>query len=124
VIPALPLNAGEHAALKYLQQCLLLGMVTLLASCAWVKPTGAGAQVGHLTADQVGNCRKAGTTHVSVLDNIGVVKRGSARVEDELATLAANSAAQLGGNTVVPISEVEDGNQTFAVYQCEPDDLP
>lgn len=110
--------------LKPFMTCLLAGVVMLLTSCAWVKPTDAGAQVKHLTADQVGNCRKAGTTHVAVLDKVGVVKRGSTRVEDELATLAANSAAQLGGNAVVPVSGIEDGNQTFAVYHCEPADLP
>lgn len=110
------MNASLH--------CLLLGAVLLLSSCAWVKPTEGGAQVRQLTADQVQNCREAGTTHVSVLNKIGVVKRGDRRVADELVTLAGNSAAQLGGNVIVPISDIEDGNQTFSVYECNPEELP
>ena len=109
--------------LKVIESCLLPGVAILLTSCVWVKSTDEGSQVKLLTADQVEYCRKAGTTHVAVLDKLGVVKRGSTRVEDELATLAANSAAQLGGNAIVPISGIEDGNQTFAVYHCEADEV-
>jgi hypothetical protein len=46
------------------------------------------------------------------------VSRNQTRVGEELATLARNSAAQLGGDTVVAITEIVDGSQTFAVYQC------
>jgi len=110
--------------MKRFVTCVSLGMIPLLASCAWVKPTASGSQVRVLTAEQVVNCAKAGTTHVSVLDKIGVVKRGHTRVADELVTLASNSAAQLGGDTIVPISEIEDGNQSFAIYKCGDEALP
>jgi hypothetical protein len=32
--------------------------------------------------------------------------------------LARNSAADMGGDTVVPVSEIQDGKQTFEVYKC------
>lgn len=110
--------------MKLFVTCMSIGMILLLESCTWVKPTASGAQVIVLTAEQVVDCTKAGTTHVSVLDKIGVVKRGYTRVADELETLAANSAAQLGGNAMVPISEIEDGSQSFAIYKCEEEALP
>jgi hypothetical protein len=53
-----------------------------------------------------------------VLDKVAGVRRGYTTVAEELATLARNSAAQLGGDTVVPTSEIVDGTQTFAVYNC------
>jgi len=70
------------------------------------------------TAGEVEECADAGTTHVSVMDKLGVVERNQAKVGGELATLARNSAVQLGGDTVVAITEIIDGSQTFAVYQC------
>ena len=45
-------------------------------------------------------------------------KEDFGKVAGELATLARNSAAQLGGDTVVATSEITDGSQTFAVYRC------
>jgi len=91
--------------------------------CSWVKSTELGARVrvvtaGEVTAGEVEDCADAGTTHVSVMDKLGVVERNQAKVAKELATLARNSAAQLGGDSVVAITEIVDGTQTFAVYQC------
>ena len=96
--------------------CVLAG----LQSCAWVKPTVSGAEVRVATAAEVRTCREAGSTQVSVLDKVAGVRRGYGKVSEELATLARNSAAQLGGDTVVPTSEIVDGTQTFAVYKCGP----
>jgi hypothetical protein len=92
--------------------------IALLQGCAWVKPTASGAEVRVATPAEVAGCREAGSTQVSVLDKVAGVRRGYTTVSEELATLARNSAAQLGGDTVVPTSEIVDGAQTFAVYDC------
>jgi hypothetical protein len=92
--------------------------VAVLQACAWVKPTASGAGVRVASATEVAGCREAGSTQVSVLDKVAGVRRGYTAVAEELATLARNSAAQLGGDTVVPTSEIVDGTQTFAVYKC------
>jgi hypothetical protein len=39
-------------------------------------------------------------------------------VAEELATLARNEGALLGGDTVAAESPVAEGRQTFGVYQC------
>jgi hypothetical protein len=96
----------------------LAGVVMALAACTWVKPSEQGAGVRLATAGEVEGCEDAGTTHVSVMDKLGVVARNEDKVAGELATLARNSAAQLGGDTVVATSEITDGSQTFAVYRC------
>jgi acyl dehydratase len=95
-----------------------LVLLLLLQACAWVKPTASGAEVRVASASEVADCREAGSTQVSVLDKVAGVRRGYTTVSEELATLARNSAAQLGGDTVVPTSEIVDGTQTFAVYDC------
>ena len=105
--------------MKSLLRCLgLLCLVTAACGCSWVKPTESGARVRLATASEVEACANVGTTHVSVMDKLGLVTRNQAKVAGELATLARNSAVELDGDTVVAITQVVDGAQTFAVYQC------
>ena len=101
-----------------LEYLAVVGVVAAVGGCSWVKTTESGARVRVANADEVEACADAGTTQVSVMDKLGVVSRNQTRVGEELATLARNSAAQLGGDTVVAITDIVDGTQTFAVYQC------
>jgi len=39
-------------------------------------------------------------------------------VQDDLNVTARNSAANMGADTIVPASKVEDGKQAFNVYRC------
>jgi hypothetical protein len=105
--------------ISWIRNCAASGaLMALLGACAWVKPTPSGAEVRLASAAEVADCREAGSTRVSVLDKVAGVRRGYGAVSEELATLARNSAAQLGGDTVVPSSEIVDGTQTFEVYEC------
>jgi len=105
--------------MKVLLRSLAVVCLCMVAGgCSWVKSTELGARVRVVSAGEVEDCADAGTTHVSVMDKLGVVERNQAKVAKELATLARNSAAQLGGDSVVAITEIVDGTQTFAVYQC------
>ena len=47
-------------------------------------------------------------------------ERDAGKVKTELETLARNEAIKLKGDTVVPVTEIKDGEQTFKVYQCNP----
>jgi hypothetical protein len=43
-------------------------------------------------------------------------------VADELIMMGRNSAARMGADTIVPLTVVENGQQTFMVYKCvDPD---
>jgi len=101
----------------YLQRLGVVCLITVAGGCSWVELTEP-ARVRVATAGEVGGCADAGTTHVSVMDKQGAVGRNQTAVAGELATLARNSAAQLGGDTVVAMTEIVDGTQTYAVYQC------
>lgn len=112
-------SAGVSIGMASLRCCAAITVMTAaLQACAWVKPTASGAEVRVASAAEVAACSEAGSTQVSVLDKVAGVRRGYGAVSEELATLARNSAAQLGGDTVVPSSEIVDGTQTFAVYNC------
>jgi hypothetical protein len=99
----------------------VLAVVSLLSGCTWVKLTGEGEKVVVLEKAFAG-CKKLGTTTSTGKADIASVDRNEKKVATELATLARNQAATMGGNAVVaqgPVSE--GGQQTFAVYHCEPE---
>ena len=98
---------------------LALG-VLLMAGCTWVDLTQQGEKVRVLSADEVTKCEKRGETTVSLLVKLAGIERDKEKAQQELNTLARNSAATLEGDTVVPITPVENGQQTFAVYRCMP----
>ena len=95
---------------------------TLLASMAgcsnWVQVTSAGQNVRVATSGEISNCRRIGRTRTHTLPKIVGVERGAERLQTELQSLARNEAGDMGGNTVVPESPIEDGQQTFGVYSC------
>lgn len=92
----------------------------VLSACTWVEPTAQGEKVRVLAAEEVTKCTKVGQTTVSLLAKVIGIERNPHKVQDELNTLARNSAVELDGDTVVPVSAVEDGKQTFDVYRCVP----
>lgn len=99
---------------------LLLAALLALGGCTWVELSPQGEKVVVLTAEEVAHCKRVGDTTVSLLDRVAGIPRDREKVQTELATLARNSAAKIGGDAVVPITEPEGGEQRFAVYRCRP----
>lgn len=98
-----------------------LGLVVLLLSaCSWVKMSPEGEEVTVAKAAHVANCKFAGTTTVSVKSDIVSFKRDAETMKTELETLARNEANKLKGDTIVPVTEIKDGEQTFKIYKCNP----
>lgn len=102
--------------MKNMARTLPILSFILLASCTWVKLTPAGENVAVLTAAEVANCTRTGTTTVSVRDKV-VLERDEEKVALELRTLARNRAADRG-DAIVPATEANDGEQTFTIYRC------
>lgn len=90
----------------------------LLAACSWVKLNPAGEQVAVAEMAAVADCKRVGKTTVSTLSRVVGLRRYEESMQDELNILARNSAAELGGDTVVAISPIEAGKRIFAVYRC------
>ena len=97
---------------------ILVLLIGTLSACTWIKPTDEGQNVRLVSYEQVGQCKKLGKTTVSVLDKVGFISRSQDKVNEELKTLARNSAAEMGGDTIVAAGTLSKGEQPFDVYQC------
>ncbi|GAV21062.1 hypothetical protein MMIC_P2041 [Mariprofundus micogutta] len=101
------------------QLILIALLVAGLSACTWVEvdPQAQGVRVAELS--QVTSCKHLGKATVSLLDKVLFVSRGEKQVEEELERLGRNSAAEMDGDTIVPMSKVIDGERVFNVYQCK-----
>ena len=88
------------------------------ASCATVKLTTGGEKVRLQALNEVATCKKLGTSNASVTAKALGVPRPIETISKELAVIARNSAAKMGGDTIVPLTVIEDGQQSFVVYKC------
>ena len=92
----------------------------LLSACSSIKLTPEGEQVHMMTMTEVTECKRVGKTAVSTLAKVVGLDRYQESMQDDLNKLSRNNAAELGGDSVVPISAIDDGRQVFAVYRCKP----
>ena len=102
---------------------ITVSAISLLAaaSCTWVSPTRQGENVRVVSVSEVQGCKSIGQTKVSLRDYIvDGFKRDERKVARELTVLGRNSAAEMGGDTICPASEIINGSQSFAVYRCMP----
>ena len=104
---------------KFISTARVVVLAGLLNACTWVKTTPEGEPVSVATADAVSDCVRKGKVTVSLKNRVAGVERKPTKVATELATLARNEGAQLGGDTVVAETPVSDGSQVFGVYQCK-----
>jgi hypothetical protein len=97
---------------------LLIVMVIALSACTWVEITEKGKNVNLKTNDVIAACKLMGETTVYLRDKIIGINRSKESVQEELQTLARNSAAKMGGDSIVANSEINEGRQAFNVYRC------
>jgi len=96
---------------------ILIAATLLLASCGGIKLTDEAKKVRVLDPGDVASCRKLGKTTNAVTARV-IIERPEKAISDELRILASNSAAGMGGDTIVPLTVIENGQQTFEVYKC------
>ena len=97
---------------------LALACTLVISSCTWVKVTTEGEKVRVLSKNEVASCKKVGKTSVSLLGKVAGIERNEQKVQVELETMARNVAPGMKGDTVVSVSKVVDGEQTFDIYRC------
>ena len=95
----------------------LMSLALATFGCAWVSLSPEGESVRVAEAAH-GSCERRGKTTSTVADKVVFVRRSESKVSEELTRLARNEAAEMGADTVVPESAVEDGRQVFGIYQC------
>lgn len=104
-----------------LNKILLTSLFILsLSACTWVELSSEGEKARVLSASEVTKCSFVGKTTSTTTEKVLGVKRHENAINDELISLARNSAIRLGGDTVVAEGEAVDGKQTFLIYRCIP----
>lgn len=96
----------------------VLVAAALAGGCSLVQLTPAGAGVRLASAEAVVTCTSLGRITASVIHEVGFLPRHPDAVQDNINVTARNSAANMGADTIVPASKIEDGKQTFDVYRC------
>ena len=92
--------------------------VLILSSCTWVKVNSKGDAVRLVPTNKyVAQCKNLGKVIAKVVSQI-IFERNRDKVAEELANMARNEAANMGADTIVPISEIVDGRRVFGAYQC------
>lgn len=103
-----------------MSRMLMLGAATLaLAACSWgIRLDAGGQKVRTAWNGDVTGCTDKGRVTVSVLDHVGPVNRNDLKVRDELEVMARNEAASIGADTIKPLGDPRDGEQSFAAFHC------
>lgn len=96
----------------------LAGVSAVMTGCTWVDLDKAAEDVLVLKPYQAKQCESMRRTTSQVLDKIWFVQRSEETMAKELATLARNTAVEVGGNAVVAETAIEQGKQTFMIFNC------
>lgn len=100
---------------------LILAMCLPLAACSWgIKLDSGGEKVRTAWNGDVTGCKDMGKITVSVLDRLGPVNRSDTKVRDELEVMARNEAVGIDADTIRPLGEPQDGQQSWGAYHCGP----
>ena len=93
-------------------------VIICLPACTWVEPTKESSEVSLVKGFNVKTCEKLGATTATVKQKIGFIIRDEGTVLKELTTLAKNSAAKMGGDSIVANEPMVDGVMSFDIYRC------
>ena len=97
----------------------VFGFLLLLSGCTWISLTAEGEKVQVKGKFDVAGCNHLGKTTATVTDKVIGLQRKEHIIRDNLETLARNAAADMGGDTIVPIGKIKEGRQSFKIYKCK-----
>lgn len=89
-----------------------------LTGCSWVDTQPGADEVVVIDRYQAESCERLGSVNAETLNKLLFVERNRDKVARELAMLARNNAAAMGGNALVLAESSDDARQTFIVYRC------
>jgi hypothetical protein len=95
----------------------IVSAAILLSACSSLQLSEGGERVRVLDPSDISSCKNLGRTNTSVTARV-VIERPADTIAKELQIVARNSAARMGGDTIVPLTVIEEGQQTFVVYKC------
>jgi hypothetical protein len=95
----------------------MISAAMLLSACSSLKLSEGGEKIRVLEPAEISTCKNMGRTNASVTSRV-IIERPADSIAEELSIVSRNSAARMGGDTIVPLTVIEDGQQTFVVYKC------
>lgn len=97
----------------------IIGIVLLvMAGCTWVELIEEGESVT-VVSSVPSTCKRLGSTTATTQADLASIDRSDKKITSELITLARNSGARMGGDTITAESEIsETGVQTFGIFRC------
>jgi len=102
---------------KHLLVALTLSSL-FVTGCATVKLSSNGEKVRVLAPDEVSTCKKLGQSNATITARALGIPRPIDILTKELAIIGRNSASNMGGDTIVPLTVIDEGQQSFVVYKC------
>ncbi len=98
---------------------LLFVTALLLGACASsVKLTAEGEKVRVLDPSEVSSCKKLSKMNSQITWVVLGIARPEKAVSKDLRNITRNRAKELGGDTIVPLTVIDKGKQTFEIYKC------
>ncbi len=97
---------------------LLTGLLAA-SGCTWVQPSPGASQVTLVMPQHVSHCQSLGTSISQVKAQVGPIHRNESKVQEELLTLAKNSAVEMGGDTLIAEGPPTQGSQRFRIFKCQ-----
>ena len=97
---------------------ILATALATIAGCAGLKLSEGGEKVRVLDPGEIASCRELGRTNTTTTSQVMGIPRPIETISKELRIVARNSASNMGGDTIVPLTVIENGAQTFMVYKC------
>lgn len=87
-----------------------------LSACSFVETQPGSESI--VISHKLDDCEKVGETKVKVLSQIIGIERTEDAIAQELHILARNAAFDKRANTITPLTNIQDGEQSFALYRC------
>ena len=123
--PQHTLNPSTLTRAQTVKLLIPLLMIAPLAACSWgIKLDSAGSKVRVAWNDDVSACRNLGKITVSVLGKVGPMNRSQVKINDELEVMARNEAAGMQADTIKPLADAANGEQSWGAYVCGPAKMP
>ena len=95
---------------------LLLGLLFVTVGCG-PELTLQGSKVNIGKESELKQCQTLGSTRLSLtLTRMKLMKEDE--MKKQLTLEARNFAARIGGNRILPVGSLEEGKQSFKIYNC------
>ena len=96
---------------------LLLVSLLIIVGCASTELTLQGSKVNIGKEANLKQCQILGSTRLS-LSPTRVKLMKEKKMKEQLTVEARNFAARIGGNMILPVGALEEGKQSFKIYNC------